>query len=194
MMKRLIDPTFLLADRSRVGAEGTIEGLLSGGMDLVGLSIVDLIRGHEADADVVVVLIVPGEEVAAELPGVFDAAEALWEPGLILQGLEVAFRERIVVGGVGSAVRLGDAEIGEELGGGLGRHGAAAVGMQGELAGRHLVLNDGVVEQRLEQTGVFRIGDAPADDPTAEDVEDDVEVEVGPFTGPISLVMSQDQT
>jgi hypothetical protein len=27
------------------------------------------------------------------------------------------------------------------------------------------------------------IGDAPADDPAAEDVEDDVEIEVGPFRG-----------
>jgi hypothetical protein len=33
----------------------------------------------------VMVLIVPIEEVAAEASGVLDAAEALWEGGLILQ-------------------------------------------------------------------------------------------------------------
>ena len=77
-------------------------------------------------------------------------------------------------------VRAGDAEIGEQEGGGLGLHGPATIGMQGELAGRHLVLGEGVLEQRLEEGGAFAIGDAPADHAVAEDVEDDVEVEVGP--------------
>ena len=126
----------------------------------------------------VMVLVVPGEEAAAEVLGILDAAEALGELGLVFQGLEVGFRERVVVGGVGPAVRLGDAEIGQHQGGGLGLHRAAAVGMEGQLAGRHGVLGEGVIEQRLEQGGAFGIGDAPADDPAAEDVEDDVEIEV----------------
>jgi len=33
--------------------------------------------------------------------------------------------------------------------------------MQGELAGRHLVLGDGVVKQRPEQRGAFGVGDTP---------------------------------
>jgi hypothetical protein len=33
-------------------------------------------------------------------------------------------------------MRFGDAEIGEHQGGGFGLHRAAAIGMQGELAGR----------------------------------------------------------
>jgi hypothetical protein len=35
-----------------------------------------------------------------------------------------------------------------------------------------------VLEQRLEQGGAFGIGDTPADDPPAEDVDDHVEIEV----------------
>jgi hypothetical protein len=56
--------------------------------------------------------------------------------------------------------------------------------MQGELAGRHLVLGDGVVKQRPEQRGAFGVGDTPADDATAKDVEDDIEIEVGLFGWP----------
>jgi len=35
------------------------------------------------------------------------------------------------------------------------------------------MLDEGVVEQFLEQDGVFSIGDTPADDAAAEDIEDD---------------------
>jgi hypothetical protein len=74
--------------------------------------------------------------------------------------------------------------IGEQQGGCLGLHRAAAIGMQGELAWRHVVFGDGVVEQRPEQHGAFGIGDTPADGAAAEDVEDDIEIEVGPFGWP----------
>ena len=60
----------------------------------------------------------------------------------------------------------------------LGLSGAAAVGVEGQLAGRYGVLFDGVIEQRLEQDGALGIGDAPADDPAAEDIKNDVEIEV----------------
>ena len=59
-------------------------------------------------------LIVPIEEAAAERLGVLDTAEALRELRLVFHGFEVAFRERIVVGGVRPAVGFGDAEIGEQ--------------------------------------------------------------------------------
>jgi hypothetical protein len=57
------------------------------------------------------ILVAPIEELAAETPGIFDAAEALRKPRLILQSLEVAFGERIVVGRVRTIMRGGDAEI-----------------------------------------------------------------------------------
>ena len=59
--------------------------------------------------------------------------------------------------------------------------------MQGELTGRHVVLGDGIVEQRLEESGALGIGYAPADHAAAEDVENDVEIEVAPFGWPHQL-------
>jgi hypothetical protein len=44
------------------------------------------------------VLIVPVEELPAEASGILDTAEAFGKARLILQGLEVAFGERVVVG------------------------------------------------------------------------------------------------
>jgi hypothetical protein len=63
----------------------------------------------------------------------------LLRPRLGLQGFEVAFAERIVVGGMRPVVRTGYPEVGEQQCGGLGLHRAAAVCMQSELTGRHVV-------------------------------------------------------
>ena len=57
----------LLDEALGLGVEGAIEGPLSGGMDVISLAIVDLVRGHEADPDMVMVLVVPGEEAAADV-------------------------------------------------------------------------------------------------------------------------------
>ena len=96
-----------------IGVEGTIEGVLSGSMDGVSLAVMDLVRGHQPETNMVMVLIVPGEELAAELACILNAAEAFWESWLVFEGLEVAFGEGVVVGVVGAAVRLGDAaEVG----------------------------------------------------------------------------------
>ena len=90
--------------------ERVIEGVLSCGVNGVGLSIMDLVWGHQADPGVMMVLVVPVEEAAAEAFGILDAAEALGEPRLILQGLEVAFGERVVVRGMRSIVRASHPE------------------------------------------------------------------------------------
>jgi len=42
-------------------------------------------------------LVVPVEEAAAEGAGIFDAAEALWKFGLVFECLEVAFGKGVVV-------------------------------------------------------------------------------------------------
>ena len=55
--------------------------------------------------------------------------------------------------------------------------------MQGELARRHAVFGDGIVEQRAEQGGGFSVGDTPADHAAAEDVEDDIQIEIVPLGG-----------
>ena len=66
-------------------------------MDCVGLTVMHLIGRHQADAGMVMLLIVPIEEAAAECLGILDAAEAPWKLRLVFHGFEVAFRERIVV-------------------------------------------------------------------------------------------------
>ena len=162
-------------------SERDIEDVLPGGVNSVGLAVVNLIWSHEADTGVVMFLVVPGKEVSAKCLGIFDGAEPLGKLRLVLQGFEVAFGKWIVVRDVGSAVRFGDTEVGQHLGGGLCFHGRAAIGMQGELAGRDLMLGDGVIEQYFEQGGVFGISNIPADDPTAEDVDDNVEIEICPL-------------
>ena len=54
--------------------------------------------GHQAQAGVVVFVVVPAKEGLAKPTGVFDGAEAVREARAIFQGAELAFRIRIVVG------------------------------------------------------------------------------------------------
>ena len=69
-----------MADEAlRVFPKGVVKGVLARIMDGIGLTVMHLVWGHEADAGVVVVLVVPGEEAAAEGLCVLDAAEALGE-------------------------------------------------------------------------------------------------------------------
>ena len=101
-------------------------------------------------------LVVPVEELLAEGAAVLDAAEAIRELRTVLQGPELAFRIRVVIGNIRSAVGLGDAEIGHQKGDRLGRHDPAAVGVDGELAGGNLVLADGFLDELLGQFRAFR--------------------------------------
>ena len=69
----------------RVCLIGLCQDVLTGGMDGVGLAVMHLVRGHQADAEVMVILVVPGEEAAAEAPGILDAAETFRELRLVFQ-------------------------------------------------------------------------------------------------------------
>ena len=66
--------------------ESAIEGFLAGCVDLVGLTVVDLVWRHQADASMVVILIIPIEEAAAEGLRILDAAEPLRKLGLASRG------------------------------------------------------------------------------------------------------------
>ena len=59
--------------------------------------------------------------------------------------------------------------------------------MQGELARRDIMLDDGVVEKWFEQRGAFSVGNALGDDPAAENINDDIEIEVVSFRRPHQL-------
>ena len=49
----------------RVGGEGSFESALTGGVDFVGLSIVDLVGRHQAEPQMMVLAVVPAEEAVA---------------------------------------------------------------------------------------------------------------------------------
>ncbi len=70
---------------------------LSGSIDRFGLSVVDLVRRHQTDTGVMMVLVVPCEEPAAERARLLYGCEVLGKLGLIFQGFEMGFRERVIV-------------------------------------------------------------------------------------------------
>ena len=81
--------------------------------DIGSEPVVDHVRRQHGDAAVVMFEVVPVEKTLAMGAGVFQRAEPIGELGPVLHGLELAFREWVVIGDVGAAVRLGHAEIGE---------------------------------------------------------------------------------
>ena len=66
--------------------EGAVECFLAGCVDLVGLTVMDLVWRHQADASMMMILIIPIEEDAAERLCVLDAAEPARKLGLASRG------------------------------------------------------------------------------------------------------------
>ena len=84
-------------EAQRIGLESLLQDL--GALDLQGLggAIVDGVRGHQADAAVAMLVVVPVEELLAMNSGILKGSDALWELRPILQGRELRLRVRIVV-------------------------------------------------------------------------------------------------
>ena len=86
--------------------KGHVENFLAGCVDLVGLTVVDLVWRHQADASMVVILIIPIEEAAAEGLRILDAAEPLRKLGLASSRRALALRalrsERETLASLGS--------------------------------------------------------------------------------------------
>ena len=95
----------------------------------------NVVRGEHRDAAMAMLGVVPGEERSAEGDGGGDVVEAPREAGMVLQGLELRLRERVVIGHLGAAQRAPDPEVGEQLCGALARHRRAAIGVQSEPLG-----------------------------------------------------------
>ena len=129
------------------------------------------------------VVIVPVEKRASEHGRVFDAAEAFREIRPVFHCLEMAFGERVIVRDAGSAEGFYYPEIGVELGDEFGFHRRSAVGMDGQIAGQYELPEAGFIDELFRERGGFFVGDEPADDVSAEDVEDDVEIEIRPGDG-----------
>jgi len=125
--------------------------------------------------------VVPSKEWLAVGACVLDATEALGEVRSVLQRLELRLRERVVVRDVGPAVALGDIQIDQQRGHGLGAHAGAAVGMQREHPALDIMAGHGLGDELLGQVGALALSDEPAHDVAAEDVQDHVEVEAHPL-------------
>ena len=79
------------------GEECRVECCLSRGVDFFGLPKMDLVGRHQANPGVMMVLIIPCEEPAAECANLFDGFKVFGELWLIFQCFEVGFGERVVV-------------------------------------------------------------------------------------------------
>ena len=118
-----------------IECDGALLGQRRGG------AVVDGGRRHQADSAVAVLMIVPVEEPAAVSASVRDRAEAIGEVGPVFQGFELRLGVRIVIRDVRAAVGLGDIEVDEERGDGLGSHAGAAIGMEREGPGSDVFLS-----------------------------------------------------
>jgi len=92
--------------------ESLTENNLALGDDFIGAAIMEHFGCEQADAGVMVLDVVPGEEDLAEGAGVLDGSETIGKLGPVLQGFELAFREGIVIGDVRAAVGFGDTQVG----------------------------------------------------------------------------------
>lgn len=81
-----------------VGGEEHLIALLAGGL---GQAVVDRSQGHQAQAGVIVLVVVPAEEGPGPGTGVLRGAEAVGEVGPVLEGLEVGLGVGVVVSGIG---------------------------------------------------------------------------------------------
>ena len=86
---------------------------------LLCLPVMEHLRGEQADPRVSMFLVIPLEKGLAESPGILDAAETFRKIRSILKGFELRLRKGVVITGVGSAVRFGDAQIGQKDGHGF---------------------------------------------------------------------------
>jgi len=94
-------------------------------------------------------VVLPVEELAAELQGLFVAGEAVGEVGAVLERLELALGERVVIRDVRPAVRLGDPQRGQKLGHCLRAHRRATVAVDRQLVTGPSLLDDRLANQPL---------------------------------------------
>ena len=138
-------------------------------------------RGHQPQASVMMLMVVPVKEHTCPSTRVLDRAKTVWIIGPILHCLELRLRIRIVVGDVGSRMSLGDTQIGQQQGHRLGGHRTAAVGVQGQLRRLDPLLGTRLGDQLFGQAGRLTLGDQPANNVAAKDIQNGVQLVVGPL-------------
>ena len=87
----------------------------------------------------------------------FDGTEPSGEAGVVLDGLELRLRVRVVVRDPGAAEGLGEPQVGQQLGRTLSGQRSPPVGVKGQHAGLDIVLQAGLLDQAAAQRrGVSR--------------------------------------
>ena len=111
-------------NRSGWAAYAARTGAVPDGEDRGGAAVVDVGRREIAEAAVMVQVVVPREQIAADAARVFERAEPVRKLGAVLQGPELRFRERIVVAHARPRMTGVDAQVREEQRDELAPHGA----------------------------------------------------------------------
>ena len=174
-----------------VAGERDAQGCRALFVNLAGTIEMNRLGRHEANTAVAVFDVVPGKEALAVGTCLPDRTKALGEIESILQGSELGFGVRVVVGNVGVALGLGDPEIDQQFGLGLGAHAGAAIGVERESAGSDVLLGNRLDDQLLGPLGALARGDQPADHEMAEDVRDRLQVNTGPLSRAFELRASR---
>lgn len=98
---------------------GGLQHLLSVLIDRLRLTQVQHRRCQQADATMVVVVVIPIEEGLTETASIFHRTKELGKLGLVLEGLELRFGEGIVIGDIRTRVGLSHPSIREQEGNGF---------------------------------------------------------------------------
>ena len=147
-----------------------------------GSAVVDVGGGMKRQPGVAMFVVVPSRRSAGSARGrPRSRSNRSGKSGRYFSVLNCASLNGLSLETCGRAVRLGDAEIGEQERHRLGGHRRAAVGVDGQLVTPDALLGAGLADQHLGQRGGFAAGDHPADDVAGEDVQDHVQVVVGPL-------------
>ncbi len=155
---------------------GAVERELSTRHDVVDATVEHVGRREERDAGVLVHVVEPRDELLAPGPAMHQRRERAGVVRLVLEGLELRLGKGVVVADVGSAEAANHTQRGQQLGEPVRPHRAAAICVDDERARRDAVARDGVGEQLLGVCRVLALGDHPADDHPAEQVDGHVQV------------------
>ena len=152
-------------------------GSLACFQDLAGSTVVEVMRGEQCDAEMSMLVGVPGKNVRQKVIAPALSSNCQGNRG-VLQGLELRLGEGGVVTHMGTGERASCPEVGEQLCCALAGHWCSAVRLQGQGSGLDALLKAGILDEPWGQRRVLLFGDHSPDHISAEDVEQHVKVEV----------------